>query len=306
MAQDKTANEHYVPRAYLKSFANEKQQCYVYDKQNKKPFPSNIKGILSERYFYDFDAELVKDCIGIDVQALEKILAVTIDDYWNNIVANIDANFEWFSLKYSWHFLDIYRCAAVQLMRTPSGKKMLLHMYNEVYGKEKDERFENIVLAKEVCNVLDENLKSVLLEIILNEYGHIAIGLNETSIPFITSDTPVFVMPNIWDKSKTEMMMYYPITPQRCIFFLKRKKVENQLGNVFEDVNSGKFEIADLADITQEAYRREKEMLKQLNPETIILREEDVLVFNTCCAETATRYVISFQNLEKEKLWIES
>lgn len=298
MAQDKTANEHYVPRSYLKSFANEKQQCFVYDKQNKRHFISNINGVLAERYLYDFDMGLLENFSEVEEQAVEKILGMTIDNYWCNIVANIENNFQWFSLKYSWHFLDVYRCATVQLMRTPSGKKTLLSIYNEVYRKERDEKFENIVLAKEILNVLDENMKSILLEIILNEYGHITIGINNTDIPFVTSDNPVFVLPNMWDKSKTEMMMYYPITPKRCIFFQKRKYVGNQLGNVLADVKLGKFVIKELSDIPQEAYRREKEKLKQLNPETIVLRKEDVLVLNSCCVEVATRYIISGRNIE--------
>lgn len=304
MAQDKTANEHYVPRAYLKSFANEKQQCFVYDKQNKRHFISNINGVLAERYLYDFDMGLLENFSEVEEQAVEKILGMTIDNYWCNIVANIENNFECFSLKYSWHFLDVYRCATVQLMRTPSGKKTLLNIYNEVYRKERDEKFENIVLAKEILNVLDENMKSILLEIILNEYGHITIGINNTDIPFVTSDNPVFVLANMWDKSKTEMMMYYPITPKRCIFFQKRKYVGDQLGNVLVDVKLGKFVIKELWDIPQEAYRREKEKLKQLNPGTIILRKENVLVLNSCCVEVATRYIVSGQNIEKEKLWV--
>ena len=197
MAKNKTTNEHYVPRTYLKSFANKKQQCFVYDKQNKKHFIANIEGILTERYLYDFDIELLEGYSEVDEQAVEKILGITIDNYWRNIVANIENNFESFSLKYSWHFLDVYRCAAVQLMRTPTGKKALMNIYDEVYGKKHDGSFENIVLAKEIFNVLNENMKSILLEIMLNEYGHITIGINNTEIPFITSDNPVFVLPNI-------------------------------------------------------------------------------------------------------------
>ena len=96
MAQDKTANEHYVPRAYLKSFANEKQQCFVYDKQNKRHFISNINGVLAERYLYDFDMGLLENFSEVEEQAVEKILGMTIDNYWCNIVANIENNFELF------------------------------------------------------------------------------------------------------------------------------------------------------------------------------------------------------------------
>ena len=98
--------------------------------------------------------------------------------------------------------------------------------------------------------------------------------------------------------------MYYPITPKRCIFFRKRKYVSSQLNNVLEDVKLGKFAIKELSDITQEAYRREKEMLKKLNPETITLNKGEILVCNACCKEVATRYIVSSQNAKQKKLWV--
>lgn len=304
MAKDKTAKEHYVPQAYLKSFANNKQQCFVYDKQNNTQFTPNIINILAERYLYDFDAGLLESFPKVDQQAVEKILSMTFDSYWCNIVDNIENNFKWFSLKRSWNFLDVYRCAAVQLMRTPSGKEKLLKTYNAVYNETLDKKFENILLAKELLDILNENMKSILLETILTEFGHITIGINDTEIPFITSDSPVFILSNQWDEGKTEQMMYYPVTPKRCIFFFKRKYVSQQLKAVFEDVNSGKFVINDLSDIPQEAYRREQEMLKRLNPESIVLNSEEILLFNSCCAEMATRYIISNQDMTTRKFWV--
>lgn len=303
MAKDKTDNGHYVPKAYLQSFANKKQQCFVYDKQNNKQFCPNIKNILAERYFYDFDAELLENFPTVDRQAVEKILANTIDGYWGNIVSNIENNFEWFSLKHSWNFLDVYRCATVQLMRTPGGKETLLKIYNTVYEKDNDKTFENIVFAKELLDVLNENMRSVLLELILNEFGHITIGINNTQIPFITCDTPIFVLPNKWDEEKTEMM-YYPITPERCIFFFKRKYPSHQLKFVLEDVKSGKFVAKSFSDIPQEAYKREREMLKTLNPQSMDLKTEDVLLFNSCCAKIASRYIISNQDMLTRNLWV--
>jgi hypothetical protein len=304
MAQDKVANEHYVPRAYLKAYANEKQQCFVYDKLKDKIFSTNIQGILSQRYLYDFDKELLGEFPNVDEQAVEKVLGATIDSYWKNIVDNIDKNYQWFSVKYLGHFLDVYRCAAIQMMRTPKGKKNLLDIYNEVYRKKQDARYENIVLAKEIINVLDDNMESVLLDMLLNEYGHITIGINETSIPFVTSDTPVFQMPYVWDENKQEMMIFYPITPTRCIIFHKRNYVESLLNAVINETAIGRFEIKDLSDITQEAYRREKEQLSRLNPESRVLKEEEVLVMNTCCVRLAERYVICNCNPEKTKLWL--
>lgn len=305
MAQDKTANEHYVPRAYLRAFSNNKEQCFVFDKINNKIFPTNIQGILAQRYLYDFDKELLSGFQDVEEQEIEKILGETTDSYWKNIVDNIEQNYQWFSLKYPCHFLDVYRCVAIQMMRTPKGKKTLLDIYNEVSKRKQDARFENIVLAKEIFKVLDDKKESVLLEILLNEYGHITVGINETSIPFITSDTPVFQMPYIWDDKRNEMMIFYPITPTRCLIFHKCNYVNNMLNDVINETVTGKFIIKDLSDITQEAYIREKEQLARLNPESRVLREEDVLVLNTCCVGLAERYVICNSNPEKINLWLE-
>ena len=306
MAQDKVANEHYVPRAYLDAFANAKKQCNVFDKINGKFFLTNIQNILSERYLYDFEKELIKAFPGVDEQAVEKILG-TIDGYWKNIVQNIEDNYQWFSLKYSWNFLAVYRCAAVQMIRTPKGKKNLLNIYNQVYEKSADERFENIILAKELSNILDDNRKSVLLEILLNEYGHITIGINDTKIPFVTSDNPLFTMPYIWDEKKEEMMLFYPVTPTRCLIFHKRNYADSQSNDeVLKEVITGKFVINDLSDIRQESYKREKEILKKLNPETRSLQMKEVLVLNTYCVGQAEQYIISKSNFQENGLWMDS
>ncbi|MGM3308051.1 DUF4238 domain-containing protein [Anabaena sp. WFMT] len=56
-------NQHYVPRSYLENFSidpskNEKQ-IFVFDKVTQKKFPTNIKNITLERYFYDFPETFV-------------------------------------------------------------------------------------------------------------------------------------------------------------------------------------------------------------------------------------------------------
>lgn len=306
MAQDKVAREHYVPRAYLDAFANAKKQCNVFDKINGKFFVANVQKVLSERYLYDFDKELTAGFPEVDEQAVEKILGMTFDRYWKNVAQNIESNYQWFSLKYSWHFLDVYRCAAVQMIRTPKGKKNLLNIYNRVYGKSTDERFENILLAKELLNIIDDNMKSVLLEMLLNEYGHITIGINDTKTLFVTSDNPLFTMPYIWDEKRKEMMLIYPVTPTRCLIFHKRNYVDSQLNEVLKEVAAGKFVINDLSDILQEAYKREKEILSKLNPETRSLQMKDVLVINTYCVGQAEQYIISNSNPQENRLWVDS
>lgn len=303
LAQDKVANEHYVPKAYLRSFMNDAKKCHVYDKTSKKYFPTGINNILAERYMYDFPKEMLMGFSNVDPQAVEKFLANTMDGYWGNIVNNINQNFQWFSLKYSYHFLDVYRCITMQLLRTPNGKKMLADIYGEVYQKEIKSDFENIFLARELIKIIDDNFNSVLLEILLEEFGHISIGVNDTCYPFVTSDNPVVTIPNIWNKD--ERMIFYPVTPNRCLFLLKRKKVESQLETVLNKVAIGKYRITEFNEINQEAYQREKAILKELNPESIVISEVDALVLNSCIYLNANKYIVSNVDIEKCHLWTE-
>ena len=76
----KVKNQHYVPRSYLKYFANKKNKVYqinVYDKDNDKYFSANIEGIASSRFFYDFPEleEIKKDLMEEmdEITANEKI-----------------------------------------------------------------------------------------------------------------------------------------------------------------------------------------------------------------------------------------
>lgn len=67
---NKVKNQHYVPQFYLKQWANNKEQLFVYDKKQCKNFPSNISNIASSRFFYDFPKidELVKNKIRIQLK----------------------------------------------------------------------------------------------------------------------------------------------------------------------------------------------------------------------------------------------
>ena len=306
MSQNKTKKEHYVPRAYLQSFSDN-GQCQLYDKSTNKISCVNIKNILTKRYLYDFDKELLKEFENIDEQAIEKILGSTVDNFWNNIVKNITENYEWFSpLKYSYHYLSVYKCVAIQLIRTPKGKQQLLEIYNEIYIKNIDKKLENVVLAKEIINILNDELKSSLLEVLLNEYGHICVGINNTDVPFISADNAIIVIPNIWDEHKKEYMIYYPITPCRCLLFHRRKKVERQLESVLKDFYEGKLQIINAYDNLQEVNRREKEMMSIINPITRELTQQDVLALNTCLYKGALRYIVYNPKTVRKKLWIDT
>lgn len=307
MAQNTTANQHYIPQCYLNSFTYEKEKCYVFDKSNKKYFKPNVRNIMSQRYFYDFnykqykeqlDNETGKDNLIPDKQINEKILS-EIEGYFSNIISNIISNFIWFSNKcHNW--FQVYKFIAIQMMRTPQGKKMIFNIYKELIFDIKED-LENIFFAKELIDTIQCERIPIVLEYLLQEYGHLCIGINNNDIPFITSDNPVMVLPSINNKDNT--IIYYPVTPSRCILLYPRKKADAKLNEVLDEISKGIYKISHLWDIPQEAYRRENKLREKLNPLTNELNEMAVVSFNSYCYKNANRLIISNVDLENENFF---
>ena len=53
-------NEHYVPRFYLRRFANN-DKIYAYDLEKDNLFQTNINKIGCNNYFYDVDSNVLKE-----------------------------------------------------------------------------------------------------------------------------------------------------------------------------------------------------------------------------------------------------
>lgn len=49
----RTKNQHYVPRFYLKAFCADGRSLFVFDKAKQRPFKSRVENIASEQGFYD-------------------------------------------------------------------------------------------------------------------------------------------------------------------------------------------------------------------------------------------------------------
>ena len=235
----------------------------------------------------------------IDKQILEKILSLSVDGYWKNIVDNIELNHEWFFIKYSWHYVDVYKCIAIQLLRTSSGREMVSELYKETYNKEVKKEFENILLIKEILEILKAEPDSFMVDYLMNNFGHICVGINNTKVPFITADNPVLTLGNFEEKGND--IVYYPVTPDRCIFLFKRNVVPSPLSTVMQEWDEGKFKITNnLSDITQEAYAREKALWIEKNPLIKDLGIEDVIKLNTAIYMAANRFVVSSEALNDE------
>lgn len=55
-------NEHYVPRFYLRRFANN-DKIYAYDLENDNLFQTNINKVGCNNYFYDVDSNVLKESL---------------------------------------------------------------------------------------------------------------------------------------------------------------------------------------------------------------------------------------------------
>jgi len=56
-AEMRVKKEHYVPQFYLENFSSNRNNLYVYDKNNKKSFSAAIRDIANEKYFYDLSSK---------------------------------------------------------------------------------------------------------------------------------------------------------------------------------------------------------------------------------------------------------
>lgn len=68
---NKVKNQHFVPRFYLRNFANRRNQIYVFDKTTSISFKTAIENIAQHKYFYDI--EELDNLTGH--QTVEKILS---------------------------------------------------------------------------------------------------------------------------------------------------------------------------------------------------------------------------------------
>ncbi|MDY2595827.1 MAG: DUF4238 domain-containing protein [Oliverpabstia sp.] len=109
-------NEHYVPRRYLRHFANNKK-FFVYDKEQRKNRPGSIEDYASERYFYDVDFEALKQ------EKLEQDPDFQFDPEIEKFMKEVDEQYieKWFAENVeTWLFDPIDKIITKFVMSNPS------------------------------------------------------------------------------------------------------------------------------------------------------------------------------------------
>jgi len=173
-ASSKSQNQHYVPKTYLKRFANLKEQVTVKDitKPDKPEFPSHIKKICREHGIYDLST-LGYD--GVPANAYEKLLGEIEEQYSIRLQKSIDQGY--FPSLQEIGMINMF--VICQLFRTPKYHSLISNRMREILSEHPKVEFAAVALAHTIKGVPQ------LLEYAEYEIIKVAKGKR-----FITSDHP--------------------------------------------------------------------------------------------------------------------
>lgn len=195
----KVKREHYVPQFYLKNFSHNEKNLWVYDKVLNKSFPSNIHGIASKRYFYDFPEE-VNQALGVEQYIEEYFRPAELEasKVINDLISALeDGSFTKISSKQR-ETLSIF--LVFQFIRTKEFREMLIEglekitkaAAEKVVGKDEvvDVKFNKEHAALQHAEmIVDYDWTITVADLVRN---HIWILCkNDTEELFYTSDHPV-------------------------------------------------------------------------------------------------------------------
>jgi hypothetical protein len=270
-------NQHYVPRSYLKYFADKNNKIFVFDKDKDSVFQTNITNVATERFFYDLPADIIPDAKGIieDKQIIEKFFSQLEDEFLkflNNIRTRFTMSPDPFNTEaVSWkEKAHLSYMLALQYMRTKDFRRTLLDAKElmmqalvdgigelEIEGYEpgmvKVERIRDFDSVEHAHFMFDPDTLNNFAEVF---YNHIwVIGVNRTSIPLFTSDSPIVKYPH---KKSDGLISYsgiaspgieidFPISNKLVLMMVERnyfKEISPFLENRFiplDDIENIKF-----------------------------------------------------------------
>ena len=203
--------QHYVPRFYLRYFTNSDNKIFVYDKNNDKVFETAVDNIACENFFYDSD--IIKSEI-VGEQYLEKFYSMIESEFapfYLDFITKIQSDGNYEISQEDRNIISNF--LAFQIDRTKEHREMLNQLVSGFKDQlierrwfseqqlidwgfdinnldPKDLHIEGLLLGGELRQILSNTLKK-----------HIWIlCVNNTNLPFITSDNPIAKIANIQDK----------------------------------------------------------------------------------------------------------
>lgn len=207
-------NEHYVPRFYLRRFANN-DKIYAYDLEKDNLFQTNINKIGCNNYFYDVDSNVLKESLSEykdiykipddifekeceDIQFIEKALS-RLEDKFSVLLNKFEMDY---SIINDEEFLrTFFLFMHTQSIRTKGFRNGLENIASQTKTWLEKLNIKNVnypieLEAKDIAklNQIKEllSLSSVYKKALsFFDAYNIYIGVNNTDIDFIISDNPM-------------------------------------------------------------------------------------------------------------------
>lgn len=235
----KVKKQHFVPRFYLKHFVSEENKIWVFDKDEKKSFPSSINNVACEGYFYDdqnIDNEKNTE------QYLENLFAEyesRIAPKYTELLKKIKRSNEYELSLNDKSIIAGY--LVTQIDRTKEHREEAYQFTLETYNQLKEKGFteEQLIQMGFDTNQFDkkelhlesiiagDGMRETLVEILMEHIW--IIYKNETSHSFFTSDRPIVKNGHIKDKfisnegyASPGIEIAFPLNPQYILILCDR------------------------------------------------------------------------------------
>jgi hypothetical protein len=258
--------QHYVPRCYLKNFANSDEQIWAYDKSTDKVFLSSVEGVASEKFFYD--SEKLDNAAG-QKQFIEKALSLLEGQartVFQELLLRLNGSQSARMLPNEKYFLSHF--IAVQMLRTRENRIQIEQMTNQFSAWVHSFLTEEMIAASgdripplKISEKQLAEMQGMFLSDpnVLFKYAdildsHFWIILQAApGCTFLTSDHPVGKKANVHKPLRSisgiaskGIEMVFPLSPSYCICLHERTYFEKQLER-FKPLENGVHVLRDTA-----------------------------------------------------------
>ena len=275
-----TVNQHYVPRFYMKYFANiknagtKKEKVLITFYQFKDNLlKANIPttSICSEDYFYDQDGKIENALANMEIK-------------WSTALNNaITANFTMDDIESIREFV-IYQIGRTKAMLSHNrgmAVSMMKGILKHQFGNMADEEVVNDLLKNKIQNEITPELGLSIVKEMMSAMRDLEMKVitNGTSINFITSDVPVIIINPLGIQSaglcSVGEVIFFPISPWKMIFFYDAKlfgKLPDTIcdESIIETLNQYQYISADERLLAKEI----KDINHIINSETLNAKRE--------------------------------
>jgi len=250
----KTKNQHFVPRFYLKYFADSKRRIWVFDKINRIIFNPSIENIASKNFFYD-NIEL--DSKYNEAQYLEKLYSKIESEFapkYNDFINRVLSFENYIITEKDKEAFSKYLIS--QIDRTNEHREEATQLYKH-HRKLLIETGCSLDLLKQMGFEAEEmdsqtlHLESIIAGIDnIDMYAemlcdHIWIVLkNDTTQPFYTSDNPIVKQIHIENEdgfASPGIEIAFPLTPNHMLVLFEREYFQS-----FETIENNVLSTTDI------------------------------------------------------------